>query len=189
MNKRKIIAITGNIAGGKSKVVRKIATKLGMDTYFASNNFRKLARENNMDIATFNAYIENNPDIDKAIDNEMSEYLNSHDNLVVDSRLAWHFAKDAFKVYITVNIDVAAARLAKDAINRNIEDKHESIDEAKIAIIKRQRYERERYIREYGIDILDLENYDLVLDSTNMSSEEIANMIIEKYNNWLKSRD
>ena len=29
MNKRKIIAITGNIAGGKSKVVRKIATKLG----------------------------------------------------------------------------------------------------------------------------------------------------------------
>jgi len=44
MNKRRIIAITGNIAGGKSKVTRKIATKLGMGTYFASNSFRKLAR-------------------------------------------------------------------------------------------------------------------------------------------------
>lgn len=185
MSKRKIIAITGNIAGGKSKVVRKLATTLGMDTYFASNNFRKLARENNMDLATFNEYIENNPDIDKVIDEEMSAYLNSHDNIIVDARLAWHFVKDAFKVCITVNLDVAALRLANDSTNRNIEDKYETIDLAKIAIIKRERYERERYIREYGVDILDYSNYDLVIDSTNMSTNEIANMIIEEYNKWL----
>ena len=182
MSKRKIIAITGNIAGGKSKVVRKIATKLGMDTYFASNSFRKLARDNNMDLATFNAYIENNPDIDKVIDEAMSEYLNTHDNIIVDARLAWHFAKNAFKVCITVNLDVAASRLANDASNRNVEDKYETTDLAKIAIIKRQHYERERYIREYGVDILDYSNYDLVIDSTNMSTDEIANMIIEEYN-------
>lgn len=186
MNRRKIIAITGNIASGKSKVVRKIAKKLDMNTYFASNEFRKLARENSMDLATFNAYVENNPEIDRKIDTKMAEYINSHDNLVVDSRLAWHFAKDSFKVCITVDLDVAASRLAKDATNRNIEDKHENVEGAKVAIIKRQRYERERYINEYGIDILDYSNYDLVIDSTNMSAEEIANMIIEKYNNWLK---
>ena len=186
MNKRTIIAITGNIASGKSKVVRKIASKLGMNTYFASNEFRKLARENNMDLATFDAYVENNPEIDREIDTKMAAYINSHDNLVVDSRLAWHFAKDAFKVCITVDLDVAASRLAKDATNRNIEDKYESIECAKIAIVKRQCYERERYINEYGIDIVDYSNYDLVIDSTNMSAEEIANMIIEKYNNWLE---
>ena len=186
MNKRKIIAITGGIAGGKSIVVRKIAKKLGMETYIASDSFRKLARDNNMDLATFNAYVENNPDIDKVIDESLSEYINSHDNLVVDSRLAWHFANDAFKVCITVKLDVAAQRLIKDASNRNVEDKYETIDSAKIAIITRERYERERYIKEYGIDILDYSNYDMVIDSTDMSAEEIANMIIEEYNNWLK---
>ena len=189
MNKRKIIAITGSIAGGKSKVVRKIATKLGMYTYFASRNFRKLARDNDMELATFNAYVQNNPDIDKVIDETLSEYLKTHDNLVVDSRLAWHFAEGAFKVCITVDLDVAANRLAKDIDNRNIEDKYDTTDSAKIAIIKRERYERERYIKEYGIDVLDYSNYDLVIDSTNMSTDEIADMIIEKYNNWLKSRD
>lgn len=189
MNKRKIIAITGSIAGGKSKVARKIAKKLGMDTYFASNNFRKLARDYKMDLATFNAYVENNPEIDRAIDEALSEHLNTHDNLVVDSRLAWYFAKNAFKVCITVDIDVAASRLAKDAVNRNIEDKYETIDLAKIAIIKREGYEKERYKKEYGIDLLDYSNYDLVIDSTNMSTDEIADVIIEKYNNWLESRD
>ena len=187
MEKKKIIAITGSIAGGKSKVVRKIASKLGMDTYSASESFRKLARDNNMDLATFNEYIEDNPDIDKKIDEELSEYLNSHDNLVVDSRLAWHFVNDAFKVCITVDIDVAALRLSKDASNRNVEDKYETVDSAKKAIIKRQSYERERYIREYGIDIHDFSNYDFVLDSTNMSTDEMANIIIDKYNEWLEN--
>lgn len=185
MKKRKIIAITGNIAGGKSQVVKKIAKRLGMGTYFASDNFRKLSRKHNMDIATFNEYVENNPDIDKAIDKEMSDYLTSHDNLVVDSRLAWHFEKEAFKVFISVDIDVAAKRLEKDATNRNVEDKYNTIEEAKIAIIKRQYYERDRYMKEYGIDVLDYTNYDLVINSTNLSSDEIADIIINKYNEWL----
>jgi len=185
MNKRKIIAITGDVAGGKSKVARKIAKKLGMDIYFASDSFRKLARENNMDLTTFNEYIKDKPNIDKAIDETMADYINSHENLVVDARLAWHFAKDVFKVCITVDIDVAASRLFNDITNRNVEDKYETISLAKSAIEKRQKYERERYKKEYGVDISDYSNYDLVINSSNISTEEIANMIIEKYNNWL----
>lgn len=186
MKKRKIIAITGNIAGGKSQVVKKIAKKLGMGTYFASDNFRKLSRQHNMDIVTFNEYVEKNSEIDKSIDKAMAEYLDTHDNLVVDSRLAWYFEKEAFKVFISVDIDVAAKRLAKDSVNRNVEDKYNTLEEAKNAIIKRQFYERDRYIKEYGIDVLDYTNYDVVIDSTNLSSDDIASQIINEYNEWLK---
>lgn len=186
MKKKKIIAITGNIAGGKSKVVDAIAKKLNMDTYSASKSFRELARVHNMDITTFNEYIEKNPEIDSKIDNAMIEYLQNHDNLVMDSRLAWFFEKDAFKVFVTVDLEVAAKRLVLDSINRNIEDKYNTIDEAKIAIIKRQNYEKDRYKKEYGIDILDYSNYDLVVDSTNLSVDEITKIIIEKYKEWLQ---
>ncbi len=190
MDKKQIIAITGNIAGGKSIVVSRIAKKLGMGTYFVSQRFRELARTHNMDIATFNAFIEENPEIDKAIDSAMQEYLKNHDNLIVDSRLAWFFEKNAFKVFIKVDLETAAKRLVLDSRNRNIEDKYSTTDEAKIAIIKRQNYEKDRYKKEYGIDILDDSNYDLVIDSTNLSTEEISNMIIEKYKEWLqKDRD
>ena len=185
MKKRKIIAITGNIAGGKSKVASKIAAKLGMGTYFASSSFRKLARDYNMDIVAFNAYVERDPDIDKAIDKTISDYLSTHDNLVVDSRLAWFFEKDAFKVFITVDLDVAAERLALDSKNRNIEDKYDSAYDARIAIIKREHYEKDRYKREYGIDIFDYNNYDLVIDSTYLSTEELSNKIIQEYKLWL----
>ena len=116
----------------------------------------------------------------------MAEYLDTHDNLVVDSRLAWYFEKEAFKVFISVDIDVAAKRLAKDSVNRNIEDKYNTLEEAKNAIIKRQFYERDRYIKEYGIDVLDYTNYDVVIDSTNLSSDDIASQIINEYNEWLK---
>lgn len=186
MKKRKIIAITGNIAGGKSNVVINIAKKLGMGTYFASEHFRELARSRKMDIATFNEYIESKPEIDKYIDNEMAEVLKNNDDLVVDSRLAWFFEKAAFKVFISVDIETAAKRLYLDSKNRNIEDKYNSIGDARVAIIKRQNYERDRYKREYSVDILDNNNYDLVIDSTNLSTEEISNMIIEKYKEWLQ---
>ena len=186
MKKRKIIAITGNIAGGKSNVVNNIAKRLGMGTYFVSERFRELARTHNMDIATFNAFIKENPEIDKAIDNTMSEYLKKHDNLVVDSRLAWFFEKDAFKVFITVDLEVASKRLVLDSKNRNVEDKYDTVDAAKMAIIQRQNHERDRYKKEYGIDILDYDNYDLVIDSTNLSTEEISNMIIDEYKEWLQ---
>jgi len=186
MEKRKIIAITGNVAGGKSIVVNTIAKRLGMGTYFVSKSFRELARTHKMDIATFNAFIDENPEIDKEIDSAMKTYLKEHDNLVVDSRLAWFFEKEAFKVFITVDLETAAKRLVLDSKNRNIEEKYDSIDTAKIAIIKRQNYEKDRYKKEYGIDILDYDNYDLVIDSTNLSTDEIANKIIEEYKEWLQ---
>lgn len=186
MEKKKIIAIAGNIAGGKSNVVNNIAKKLGMGTYFVSERFRELARTHNMDIATFNAFIKENPEVDKVIDNTMAEYLKNHDNLVVDSRLAWFFEKTAFKVFITVDLEIAAKRLLLDSKNRNVEEKYDSIDTAKMAIIKRQNYEKDRYQKEYGIDILDYGNYDLVIDSTNLSTEEISNKIIEEYKEWLQ---
>lgn len=186
MEKRKIIAITGNIAGGKSNVVNSLAKKLGMGTYFASRRFRELARNHNMDIATFNEFIEKNPEIDRTIDDIMSEYLKNHNNLVVDSRLAWFFEKDAFKVFIKVDLETAAKRLMLDSKNRNIEENYDTVDAAKFAIIKRQNYEKDRYKKEYGIDILDYSNYDLVIDSTNLSTDEISNKIIEEYNEWLQ---
>lgn len=189
MKKRKIIAITGNIAAGKSKVANYIAERLNMSTYCVSHYFRELARKHNMDIATFNEYIEDKSEIDKYIDEEMIKYVDGKDNLVVDSRLAWHFIKDSFKVFITVDVETAANRLLLDSKNRNVEEKYESVDEAKMAIIKRQNYEKDRYKREYGINILDYNNYDLVIDSTNLSTEEISNMIIEEYNEWLQNRD
>ena len=55
--KKQMICISGNIAVGKTKVASILAEKLGYDLYKASQSFRSLARENNMDLVTFNEYV------------------------------------------------------------------------------------------------------------------------------------
>ena len=46
--------------------------------------------------------------------------------------------------------------------------------------------ENERYWKLYHVHKDDMSNYDLVIDTTNMKPEEVAQLIITKYNEWLK---
>ncbi len=189
MRKKNMITINGHIAGGKTRVVKIIANKLNMSTYSASHGFRELARKSGMDLASFNEYIKNNSCIDKLIDEKLVEFLKSADNVIIDSRLAWLFEKDSFKVFIKVDINTASKRLVSDSDNRNIEDKYSCIGEAKEAITKRQNYERERYLEEYNVDIWDEKNYDLVFDSSNLTTNEMADYIIEEFLKWKEKRN
>ena len=186
MSKKNIISITGGIATGKTEVTRILSSKLGMQIYSGSEGFRKLAKKNNMDLVTFNEYIKDKPGIDKSIDDAICEFIKNNDKIIVDARLAWYFEKESFKIYIESDITVAAKRLLEDKKNRTSEGKYMSIEEAKDAILSRQKYEIERYKREYGVDLLDFSNYDLVIDSSNIPLEEVAVRIVKKYLQWLE---
>ena len=45
----------------------------------------------------------------------------------------------------------------------------------------RRNIERERYLKTYNIDIDVLSQFDLIVDTTNISAEEATNIIIEEY--------
>ena len=51
-------------------------------------------------------------------------------------------------------------------------------------LIKRFNLENERYYKIYGVRKDDLNNYHEVIDTTNLTAEEVANIIIEKFNIW-----
>ena len=52
-------------------------------------------------------------------------------------------------------------------------------------MIKRFNLENERYYSLYGVHKEDMSNYDFVLDTTNLTPEEVNAKIIEAYENWL----
>ena len=52
-------------------------------------------------------------------------------------------------------------------------------------MIKRTKLENERYFKLYNVHKDDLNNYNLIIDTTHKTPEEVAKIIIEKYNNWL----
>ena len=181
--KKNIITIAGDLASGKGTVSKIISEKLGFEIYSNGIYFRKLAKEYNMSVTEFNEYVNTHEEIDRNIEKSAKEYTDIYDNLVVDARLGWYVVENSFNVYLKVDIDEAAKRAFNDKKRRDTE-KFESIEEHKKDLIKRFELENKRYFKLYGVRKEDLNNYHEVIDTTNLLPEEVATIIIEKFNLW-----
>ena len=97
----------------------------------------------------------------------------------------WYAVPQSFKVYLKVDINVAAKRVFEDETRRTTERKFNTIEEQKQDIEKRYKIENERYLELYGVRKEDEANYDFVLDTTSLTPEQVADKIEEKYKEWL----
>ena len=183
--KKNIISISGELASGKSTIIKLLMEELNYTVYRNGEYFRQLAKEHNMSVTDFNIYVEDHPEIDRQIENSASIYANDHDNFIIDARLGWYAVPESFKVYVTVDIDEAARRAFNDPYRKETEN-FSTVDEQKEDILKRYKLENERYFNLYGVHKEDLSNYDFVIDTTNITASEAANIIKEEYFKWLK---
>lgn len=183
--KKSIISISGDIASGKGTVSKILTNDLNYGIYRNGEYFRKLAKEMGMDVTSFNVYVKEHPEIDMQIENSAKEYAKEHENFVIDARLGWYAVPESFKVYLKTDIDVAAQRAFADE-NRKATEKFNTVEEQKQDIIKRYNYENERYWNLYKVRKDDMSNYDLVVDTTNKTPEEVAQIIKEEYKKWLE---
>lgn len=183
MEKRNIISLSGDLASGKGSVSEVLMDKLSYGIYRNGEYFRKLAKDANMSLAEFGEYVEEHPEIDIEIENSAKEYAKSNDNFIIDARLGWYAVPESFKVYLKVDIDEAARRAFLDSKRKDLEG-FSSVLDHKNALIDRFRCENERYFKLYGVRKEDYSNYDLVVDTTNLTPEEVADVIIREYNKW-----
>ena len=185
--KKHIIALSGDLASGKGTVSKILMEKLNFGIYRNGEYARKLAKEKGLSITSFNSYLAEHPEIDLQIEKSASEYAKNHDNFVIDARLGWYAVPESFKVYLRVDIDVAAQRAFSD-LNRKETEKFNTVEEQKQDMIRRFTLENERYWNLYKVRKEDMSNYDLVVDTTNLTPEEVAMKIKEEYELWLNER-
>jgi len=185
MGKRNIISLAGDLASGKGTVSEILIRDLNYGIYRNGEYVRKLAKEKGLDITSFNAYLADHPEIDIQIEKSASEYAKDHDNFIIDARLGWYAVPDSFKVYLRVDIDVAAQRAFNDQKRKSTEY-FETVEEQKADMQRRYKSENERYWKLYHVHKEDMSNYDLVIDTTNMTPEEVAEQIKREYKNWLE---
>lgn len=98
----------------------------------------------------------------------------------------WYAVPESFKVYLKVDINIAAKRVFNDETRRDSEKKFETVEEQKQDIEKRYTLENARYFELYGVRKEDESNYDLVLDTSNLTPNEVADKIEEEYKKWLE---
>jgi hypothetical protein len=91
--------------------------------------------------------------------------------------MAWFLVAQAFSVYLTVGFEEAAERVFRR--DPSSMEEYRSMDEARAGVLAREQSERTRFSRLYGVDITRFSNYDLVVDTTSASPDEVCAVIIE----------
>ncbi len=183
-----IITMAGDIASGKGTVTSLLKEELGYEIYKNGEYVRKLAREMNMSIVEFQEYLNAHEEIDRQVEKSAAEYAKSNDNLIIDARLGFYAVPYSFKVYLKVDLEEAGRRAYSDSLRKDTE-KYESVEHAMRDIKYRYEQENMRYLKTYNVKRDDMSNYDLVIDTTNMTPQEVKDIILEKYNNWLKDKE
>ena len=129
--------------------------------------------------------------VDKKLDDYVKQ-AGTEEKVVIDSRLAFHFIPDSFKVYLDLDPKTAAQRMLNDMRNnpaRHFENQGEIESAEKMAekSAKRLASERKRYLDLYGIkDHKDKTNFDLVVDTEKNNLEQVVDIILREYKKWRK---
>lgn len=171
------ITMTGNLGSGKSTISKLMAEKYGYEIYSTGKIQRELAEERGLTVLEMNQLMQQDHSFDNIIDDRTRQIsIERKDGIFFDSRLAWHFAVDTFKIFLSVSIDEASRRVYGD--NRGDVETYKSLEDCKAQLQERARTEDVRYKDIYGLDYFKLSNYNLVIDSTFSKPETLAGVII-----------
>ncbi len=175
-----IITISGLPGSGKSTVGKILAKKLGYEFMSMGDLRGKMAIDRGLTIDELNRLGEKEGWTDKEVDDYQREYGKTHDKLVVEGRLSFHFIPQSFKIFLTVNQKTAAARTMENRNERQDEKSAKTVEEAERLLHERIESDKKRYLKYYNLDYTDPKHYDLALDTTEPSIDEVVQIILDR---------
>ena len=181
-----IITMSGKAWSGKGTISKLLAEKLWYEHISIGGIKRKLAHEMGLTISQFDVLWEK-PENKEKFDLKYEEYqknLDVNSKIILDGRMAFYCQPDSFKLFLDVDDDEAARRIFND--KNRVGDEYTSLEAVKEATIKRNNENIKRFKDLYDIDISDMANYDLVVDTTDNHPEKVAEEIIKKFTEFQK---
>ncbi len=171
-----IITIQGQAGSGKSSISKLLAKRLHYRHYSVGDLRRKIAKEHGLNINQLNKLGETEDWTDKEPDKLQAKLGREQDNFVIDGRTSFHFIPHSFKVYLHADLVTRAKRVFRD--ERKSEG-YKSLKDAERELVSRERSDNVRYREYYRLDISDMKNYDLVIDTTKLTKKQIVDRIVQ----------
>jgi cytidylate kinase len=185
--KKEIVTITGLPGSGKSSSADGVAKRLGYRRFSSGDFARQVAKNHGISIEEWNKKAETMPELDSEVDEAVRNAGNEH-GLVIDSRTAFHWIPDAFKVFLQIDPRVAAERtythIQREGRSSQTGNSVEEVYEKTLARIES---EKARYLKLYNLNYMDESQYDLIVDTTKTDLATTVKKIADEYQAWLKN--
>ncbi|MFH1285658.1 MAG: (d)CMP kinase [Candidatus Micrarchaeota archaeon] len=174
-----IICISGLSGSGKNSVGELVAAQLGLRV--VKNTFKDEARKKGIKLMELQKMASS----DKTFDNQLDEQIKAEarkGNCVVVTWLgSWIVENADFRVWLHGSPEERAKRIS----GRDKMKPEESIAH----INARDENNRMRYLKYYGIDIFNHENFDMEIDTGKYNPEQIAEMIVKSVKEKVETRN
>ncbi len=167
-----IITISGALGSGKSTVAKILAKKLNLAHYSTGDFMRDIARKRGITPIELSKIAEKDPEIDKILDERQKKLGEEEDNFVIDARLGFYFIPRSIKIFLDVDIEEAGERIFRQ--KREDEDYNKTKEMTLEMLKKRLESEKRRYKEYYDIDYYDPGHYDILIDTTSLTPEQVA---------------
>lgn len=182
-----IISISGDLGSGKSLLSNALVERWAADRYSTGMVQRRIADRMGITTLELNRRAETDKSIDDQIDSVFKNLAKTPKNLVVDSRMAFHFLPMSFRIKLEVHPKVAATRIQNDT-SRIGEGQYQNLEEIEAAIVARKASERARFKNYYNADIEDHAGYDLVINTTGCDPAAVSMLANDAVALWRKNR-
>ncbi len=171
-----IITISSSHGAGASTVAKLLAKKLNYRHISGGKIWDEIALEKKTDVIGLNLLAEKDKKIDLELDNKIIELAKTQKNTILEASLSgWQCFKNkipALKIWLTCPLKTRVERIAHR--------EHKTYAQSLAETGRREQSEGQRFRQLYSIDTNDVSLYDLNIDSSRFSPEEIAEIIIKK---------
>ena len=165
-----------------------VAKELGFKRFSSGDFMRQIALNRGISLNELGAKAETDTKVDIDIDNAVKE-AGKMENIVIDSRLAFHWIPESFKVYLDLPPEIAKERISNNLKTNKFRQESEgqmNIEEIYKKIVERFESEKKRYWNLYKVNHADKKNFDLVVNTNKNNLEQVVNIIVAKYKKWIK---
>jgi cytidylate kinase len=190
MEKKHIITISGKPGSGKSSTADRVADLLGYARHSSGDLVRTVLAKDGLTLAQYNDRAKSDHALDEEVDRQLRA-LRERNNIVVDSRLGFYWIPESFKVYLDLDMEVAAARIFNDKSGASLRsatgELAPSLEVVARQVTQRMVDERLRFMALYDIDPYEHSHFDLIVDTSRHSPQTVSLIVFDTYRQWLAS--
>lgn len=181
------ITVSGTIGAGKSTFAKRLASDLDIPRIYMGQFMREEAARRDMTLDAFNELLATDDQVDRDLDAMQVQKGRELSRAIFEGRTSWHFIEQAdVKVFFDVSEQASAERIFED--KNALRDRYNSVEEIIEANRTRKANEIKRYEGYYGIDVYDLSQFDVVVDTTNLGLDEVYAEAVKKITAFLSLR-